>query len=145
MDDNQPKSSKILLLNALKYVKKNNNLRALDIGCSIFNESKILLKKGFFVKAIDNNKSLKKESQKIISDKFIYLNHSVVDCVIEKNYYDIVIAFYSLPFILPNNFDKTFKKIKESIKKNGVFCGHFFGKNDDFSKKRRYQYTLKKK
>ncbi len=51
-----------------------------------------------------------------------------------NNTYDIASAMFALPFTEPAHFDEVFEKIKGSLKKGGIFCGQFFGVNDEWSK-----------
>ena len=50
-----------------------------------------------------------------------------------ENEYDLATAMFALPFNSPETFDATFLKIKKSLKQGGIFCGQFFGINDEWS------------
>ena len=49
--------------------------------------------------------------------------------------YDLAAALFALPFNPPETFDGVFRRIKQSLKSGGVFCGQFFGVNDTWSNK----------
>lgn len=126
---NKPPSE--LLVKALKYVTRKD--KALDIGAGALKDTHYLLKLGFTVTAIDKSCLMAKEAELIKSDKFHYFISSFVDFDFFKNKYDIVSAMYSLPFNSPDNFDVVLKKIKQSLVSGGIFCGQFFGVNDEWN------------
>lgn len=39
---------------------------------------------------------------------------------------------FALPFTKPEHFNTVFSKIKDSLKKEGIFCGQFFGDRDEW-------------
>ena len=124
------------LVKAVNLCFKKEN--ALDLGAGTLIESKFLLKSGFKkVVAVDNSPETKVFAKKINSKKFILKISSFEDFKFSKNKYDLISAQYSLPFYGPKNFKNFIKKIKDSLKLNGIFTGQLFGVNDEWNVKRR--------
>ena len=46
---------------------------------------------------------------------------------------DLINASYSLPFCKPEDFDHCWNTIASSLAVGGRFCGHFFGKHDEWA------------
>lgn len=117
---------------------KNHEIKnAIDLGCGSGNESVYLLKKGVNVTCIDYklNKSyildrLNDDEIKLVS----FIESSFEDVVLPKN--DLVMAFFSIPFCNPDNFDELWDKIYDSIEVNGYFIGQLFGNRDAWRRRK---------
>jgi tellurite methyltransferase len=111
-----------LLIKALEYVV--NKKKAIDIGAGALKDTRHLLQNGFNVTAVDSSELMAEEAQQIKSENLKYF---------VSDFSDIASAMYSLPFILPKDFENVLVNIKHSLVKGGIFCGQFFGCNDDWS------------
>lgn len=120
-----------LLLQALPSV--NNKKTALDIGAGSLIDSKYLLEQGFEVTAFDNSPPFADLAAAITNPKFQYQVCDFNDFEYQPNHYDLASAMYSLPFCNPAYFNEVFSKIKNSLTKDGIFCGQFFGINDEWN------------
>jgi tellurite methyltransferase len=121
-----------LLTTALPYAEKK--LIALDLGAGSLKESDYLLNNGFEkVVAIDKSPLIKEFASTLNKNNFEYQNINFEKFNFKASTYDLVCAIYSLPFIKKENFKNVFDNIKFSLKNGGVFCGQFFGTNDDWS------------
>jgi len=120
-----------LLVKALEYV--SNKDMAIDIGAGALSDTVYLLDNGFDVTAIDKSPFMEEEDKNIPSDKLHPFIIGFEDFDFGKDRYDIANAINALPFTNPGNFDSVFKNIKNSLKNGGIFCGQFFGVNDEWS------------
>lgn len=119
---------------AVELVSTDSPL-ALDIAAGALNETKDMLNKGFRVTATDSNSGIT-DLGNLINDNnlsTVVVNMEGFDYGIEK--FDFIIAMFALPFMKPKLFARTFNKIIPSLKKEGIFAFHLFGKNDDWSGK----------
>jgi tellurite methyltransferase len=121
-----------LLVRALEYVAHKDT--AIDIGGGALNDSKYLLKQGFDVTVIDKSPLLEDQAKGLNNKKLHAMVTSFEDFGFPENEYDLACAMFALPFTNPQHFDAVFRKIKDSLKKGGVFCGQLFGINDEWSK-----------
>ena len=121
-----------LLVNALEYVV--NKGKAIDIGAGALKDTRYLLEQGFEVIAIDRSPLMEKEAKALEKNKMEAFTTSFENFAFPENEYDIASAMFSLPFTEPAHFDTVFGNIKKSLKKGGIFCGQFFGINDEWSK-----------
>jgi trans-aconitate methyltransferase len=125
-------SPRSLLLEAIKYVKEEDN--ALDLGAGALNDTRFLLEQGFAVEAVDSNPTILEYAANLPQDAKVTFTVSTFDQYnFPKNVYDLVSAQYALPFNPPETFDKVFSKITDSLKAEGVFTGQFFGPEDEWS------------
>ena len=131
-----------LLIKALKFVKIINN--AIDIGGGALKDTRYLLKMGFDVTVIDSNRLMAREAKKINSDKLHYFVSSFEKFKFPKNQFDIASAMFALPFNPPSTFDAVVKNIKESLDKDGIFCGQLFGARDEWSNRPKMTFHTKK-
>ena len=104
---------------------------AIDLGCGSGNETVYMVKSGIEVLAIDRqlNKDfifnrLSDDEKKLISFK----EGSFENIELPKT--QLLIAFFSIPFCNPSNFDELWTKIYNSIEDNGYFVGQLFGDRD---------------
>lgn len=120
-----------LLIEAMRYVSKKE--KALDIGAGALKDTRYLLSRGFEVTALDPEPLMGEEAKTVSSDKFHPVVASFHAFEFPKNEYDIISAMYALPYCpAPRDvFYQTFKRMKRSLKTGGIFCGNFFGLNDE--------------
>lgn len=132
--DTKDKPPSELLVQALGYVINKNN--AIDIGAgATLRDAKYLLDQGFEnVTVVDQEESVAAAAEKIGSKKLHCYISKFAEFEFPENEYDLANANYSLPFNPPEDFDKVFSRIKNSLVKGGIFCGQFFGVNDDWNK-----------
>lgn len=126
----QSKPPRSLLIKVLEYVK--NKSKAIDVGGGALNDTKYLLDQGFEVTVIDESPLMEKEAKNIPSDKLQAITTSFEEFNFPKEEYDLASAMFALPFTAPQHFTEVFEKIKSSLKKDGIFCGQFFGDRDEW-------------
>ena len=119
-----------ILIEALSYV--NNKTRAIDIGAGSLRDTRFLLQQGFDVEAFDKHTSIFNYAKELESDKLWVCVDEFEDYPFGEDLFDLAVAIYSLPFCSPDKFDFVFNKIKKSLVIGGVFCGQFFGLNDEW-------------
>src|SRR6185369_14213995 len=115
-----------ITVDAVRFAQNFNH--ALDIGSGAFRDSKFLVTKFKKVTAID------KEYAKEIPEGVMFYHIPIQEFNFEEEY-DFVNAQFSLPFVPPDDFYDTWRKIKGSINHNGIFCGTFFGTEDEWASK----------
>lgn len=118
-----------LLKEAMEYVKEYNY--ALDFGAGGLRDTKYLAKYPF--KAIDILDSspdteklvreMNKENIEVHTLDFTKFNYI-------RSKYNIINAQFSLPFIKHEKQKVIISKIINSLNKNGIFVGNFFGERD---------------
>lgn len=108
-----------LTVKAFKYVKHKG--LSLDLGAGALRDTNFLRKHFKVVISVDKNPY----DNTIIKANF-------KDFKFQK--YDFINAQYSLPFLKPKDFKKVWSKLIPSL--NGVFCGTFFGIDDDWANKK---------
>lgn len=121
-----------LLVKALEHI--TNKGKAIDIGAGALKDTRYLLEQGFEVTAIDKSPLMEQEAKALRNDKLHAFTTAFEDFNFPENEYDIASSMFALPFTEPVHFETAFNKIKSSLKKGGVFCGQFFGLNDEWSK-----------
>lgn len=120
------------LIKAISFCKGREN--ALDLGAGTLVESKFLIKSGFKkVIAVDGSRETKKFATKLNPKKFSLKISLFQNFNFPKKKYDLINAQYSLPFYGPKKFKSFIKKIKDSLKPNGIFVGQLFGVNDSWN------------
>ena len=122
-----------VVINALEFFQTHG--KVLDLGCGVGNETAYLLDKGWDVWAIDcepkaieimkERRDIRSSSHRLVTQvaKFENLNWKILP------QFDLICACNSLPFCESQKFPSVFASIKEKIKSNGRFAGHFFGRN----------------
>lgn len=120
-----------LLISALDNVLDKN--KAIDIGAGSLKDTVYLLEQGFDVTSIDKSPLMEEESKSINHEHLHVYTSSFEEFDFPIEEYDIASAMFALPFMNPNSFDSVFSKIKDSLNTGGVFCGQFFGINDEWS------------
>jgi len=121
-----------LLVKALEYVASKG--KAIDIGAGALKDTRYLLEQGFEVTAIDKSPLMEQEAKALGNNNLHASTTAFEDFAFPENEYDIANAMFALPFTEPAHFEKVLSKIKSSLKKGGIFCGQFFGPNDEWSK-----------
>ena len=117
------------MLEGLTHV--TNMKEALDLGAGSLRDTYYLSSKFNHVTALDAESSL--------SEKEVPTNVSVVISPFEEmdlpeNNYDFVSSQFSLSFVDRENIYEIMEKVKLSLKRDGVFCGQFFGEKDEWNK-----------
>lgn len=129
------------LIEAIKILDRKG--WALDLGCGAGRNTKFLLDKGFLVTAVDINPKISEYLKDFsYQENLNVIISSFEDFKFEKEQYDLVNAQLSLPFTNRDKFDEVFSKMKDSIKKGGVFVGQLFGVNDDWNKSKTTKTTF---
>lgn len=107
---------------------------ALDLGAGSMNDSIYLLENEFrSVVAIDTDDAAMTNADTIHDKRFTFFKTKFQDFAFEENVYDLITAQYALPFLSPDEFQEVFPKILLGLKKDGVFCGQFFGNRDSWT------------
>jgi len=117
-------------LNVLKFLSLNlPPQNAIDIGCGAGRDTIALLKNNWEVLSIDkeNTESIIREglSAKEL-EKFHFQNCFFGEMNLPK--VNLVVANFSLPFSKKEYFNLIWKKIKDSILDERIFCRKFFWK-----------------
>ena len=107
----------------------------IDLGCGAGRDSKFLIKNGWKVIAIDKEDTEKMIRSSLQEEEQNYLKFIKQD--FENNIIlqscNLLVANSSLSFCNRKNFDDLWKKIVDSISKDGYFVGNFFGINDSWA------------
>jgi SAM-dependent methyltransferase len=105
--------------------------KALDLGAGALNDARFLAENGFTVDAVDSNPEVRSY---LPENAPITLTISKIEDFDYPNAaYDLINAQFSLPFVAPERFTNTFQEIIASLAPGGIFCGQFFGPEDDWS------------
>lgn len=119
------------LVRALYFCANKEN--ALDLGAGTLIESKFLIKKGFKnVVAVDNAPEVKKFVKNFNNKKLVYKNVSFQEYDYPKNTFDIINSQFALHLYGKKGFNAFIKKIKNSLKPNGIFVAQFLGVKDSW-------------
>ena len=137
--------------NAFKYYNKTKNSNipknlktfvdmkinpgiCIDLGCGAGRDSIFLIKNGWKVIAIDKEDTEKMIRSSLQEEEQNYLEFIKQD--FENNIIlqscNLLVANSSLSFCNRKNFDDLWKRIVDSISKDGYFVGNFFGINDSW-------------
>jgi len=106
---------------------------AYDIGCGNGHETLELLKRGWQVKAVDNNENvyeLMKEISNVYKDKLEFQITSFEN--INWTKCDLINANFALPFCPKEHFELVWESIINSLNINGRFSGQLFGERDEW-------------
>jgi tellurite methyltransferase len=107
---------------------------AIDLGGGALRETRLLLDLGFFVTVVDTEPSVASKIADLKCRRLTYFFQSFDDFNFPFEMYDLAVALNSLPFSSPNTFERTIKRLKQSLKPGAIFCGTLFGVNDDWNK-----------
>ncbi len=128
-------------MEAVKYVVDKG--KAIDIGGGSLRDTRYLLDQGFDVTVMDNSPLLNEEVARIQNVKLHQFVASFEDFPFPKNEYDLASAMFALTFCDPLHFDTVFKKIEDSLRSGGIFCGQLFGDRDMWSNNPNMTYPNK--
>lgn len=119
-----------LLVKAIEFVE--NKGKAIDLGAGNLNDTKFLLNEGFEVIAIDKSPLMAEEAKNIPHEKLRVQTVGFEEFNFPTEEYDLATAMFALPFTSPQRFNEVFEKIRNSLKKGGIFCGQLFGDRDEW-------------
>lgn len=119
-----------LLLRALDFVREKQ--KAIDIGGGPLNDAIYLINEGFDVTVIDKSPLMETTAKSVASEKLHTITAAFEDFDFPKEEYDLASGMFTLPFILPEHFNRVFTSIKNSLKIGGIFSGQFFGDRDEW-------------
>ena len=121
--------ARFLMFTDKSYFPKSG--RALDVGCHEGRESKELLARGFEVDAVDL-----KVVPGINNPKFHFQQANVKDFEIKKDTYDIVLAYYVLPFLKTKELvQKSIYDIRNGLNDKGIAIITLFGDKHEWKGK----------
>ncbi len=118
-----------LLIKATSLVESTEPKRALDLGAGALGDSKYLASKGYEVTAVDSEESVKYLTSGIPNLTVIVIP---MENFVPDGEYDLVNAQYALPFVSKEHFWKVLTMAIGSLKMGGIFCGTFFGPEDEW-------------
>ncbi len=119
--------------------------QAIDLGSGAGRDTKFLLQSGWNVLAVDSSAEALKRLESIEQVSSSKLTCRLSDFVeAEFPQADLINASLSLPFCEPNRFADLWKNICSSLKRNGRFSGHFFGRNDDWATNSKMTFHTRK-
>lgn len=104
---------------------------ALDVGAGAGRDTAYLLDHGWRVTAIDSSPSAIKAVERLARHNLSVVAIRMEDFV--PSAYDLVNAQYSLPFIAPEQFSATVRRLRDSVRPGGVLAATFFGKRDEWN------------
>ncbi len=126
-----------LLLRALDFVHQHEN--ALELGSGAGNDLRHLVQQKFKrIDAIDREP----KAAAFVPEGVTFTATNFEDFKFPTAIYDFVHAHFSLPFISPVHFDKSFQRIVESLRDGGVISAVFFGLEDDWARTRKDTLTF---
>lgn len=134
------------LVRALTLVRQRSGSgrpRALDVGCGPGRESLLLAQTGFEVVAFDPYPEMLARARELFlgDEKAGELLARVrFECATLEEFapalatasVDVVHAGFVLPFVLPGRFEECFAHLTRCVRPGGIFCGQFFGREDEF-------------
>lgn len=127
--------------------ERSHNLTVLDLGAGTGRNSKPLLEKGATVYAYDAEpesiKILQEDFKTFVNSKKLYVEQAYFEDIPSLPTADMIIAFYSLPFMKEDQFPVFWKKIEDALPPKGIFVGAFFGERESIISAKRYKlFTL---
>jgi SAM-dependent methyltransferase len=125
----------LLLLQALDILKVRNG-RALDIGAGPLNDSRFLLRAGFWVDAVDRDPHTRALAAELHDPRFNFVHADVRDVAIEVNAYSLVVALHVLPFLPRTDLPQVVSSIIGGLSQGGILCCTFLGPDDSWAQKR---------
>jgi SAM-dependent methyltransferase len=105
---------------------------ALDVGAGAGRDTGYLLRQGWRVTAVDASPYAATALRRLPRQRNLQVVVSVVE-EFEPTAYDLVNAQFSLPFISPERFDATVRRLQDSVRPGGMMAATFFGKHDEWN------------
>lgn len=136
-----PYNQLIKLINELDC----ENCKILEIGGGKLIETSLLLEKGYEVHVVDKDPESKKIANNLNNPALIFNLESIENYIFDKDKFDAVISFLTLPFIREEEFEPIILKIKHSIKSGGYIMASFFGTEDAWNGVRKNMTFISKK
>ncbi|RAU18507.1 class I SAM-dependent methyltransferase [Nitrincola tibetensis] len=117
---------------------------AVDVGCGAGRDALFLAESGFRVHAYDKSDAAIARLEDVCSR---HLNQRLFAQVSRFDRFEypkssLVSACSSLFFCPPDQFERAWQNITQSLVPGGVFCGHFMGPNDSWAKMERGDLTV---
>ena len=107
---------------------------AIDLGCGDGTETLALLARGWSVLAIDQSPDAIQRVAQLGAHHQLQTQLATFDQAILPPA-DLIYAGLSLPFCGPGQFLGVWQKIRQALRPNGRFAGHFFGIHDSWASK----------
>lgn len=108
--------------------------RALDVGAGALNATKYLLSAGFaHVTALDASPRSQEIAQELPPERVTFILARIEDYDFPVACYDLVNAEFCLPFIRPDAFAATFRRLLDAVAPGGIFTGQLFGPRDSWN------------
>ncbi|MEW6459888.1 MULTISPECIES: trans-aconitate 2-methyltransferase [Pseudomonas] len=108
---------------------------AIDLGCGAGRDTLELLRRGWEVLAIDREKqAIARLCQQLQTDQAPRLQtlcEHFEHCELPPA--DLINSAFALPFCHPKEFPHLWQRISHALKHDGLFCGNFFGPDDDWA------------
>jgi SAM-dependent methyltransferase len=134
------------LVRALSHAMRPSgagSLRALDIGCGPGREALLLARAGYEVLAFDPYTEMLERTRALFAREpdgaalieRVALEHATLEQIsqrLDPASFDLVHAGFVLPFVLPQRFDACFESLVRAMRQGAIFCGQFFGRDDEF-------------
>ena len=108
---------------------------AVDLGCGAGSEILDLLRRGWYVFAIDQEASaIQGVKDRVGAELAKNLRCSIqkIENITELPDSDFVFAYHSLPFCDVRAVEKIFERVQSVLRPGGLFAGSFFGPGDDW-------------
>jgi tellurite methyltransferase len=120
------------------FARMPAEVRVLDLGCGSGRDSMHFLSKGWKVIAVDSHPSALQElTQRALAarleSKLETVQEKFEKLPIDPSSYDLINASMALPFCEPSASRPLWERIRAGLRPSGIFAGHFFGKNDEWS------------
>lgn len=108
--------------------------RALDLGCGAGRDSLHLLAQGWTVIALDSDpRALTCLQEQLGSRTGLTTLCQPFESAQPLPAVELINASFALPFCPPAAFAGLWTRIEQALLPGGLFCGHFFGPNDDWA------------
>ncbi|MFY9615534.1 MAG: class I SAM-dependent methyltransferase [Candidatus Dormiibacterota bacterium] len=105
---------------------------ALDVGAGAGRDTGYLLRQGWRVTAVDASPYAAAALRRLPRQRNLQVVISGIE-EFEPAAYDLVNAQFSLPFISPTHFDATVRRLRDSVRPDGIMAATFFGKHDEWN------------